>query len=172
MEYPRDKLRNPGARRLHRRDRRSRARGGRALRRAGTQHQLSPSHQSRRLQGGSARRRTEVATGEFVAIFDADFTPHCRLADEGHPPLRRSRDRHGADALDAPEPQLLVPDRGRGHPARRPLRAGARRPLARGRVLQLQRHRRNVAAQGHRRRRRLGARHADRRHRPELPLAA
>ena len=35
-----------------------------------------PSHQSRGLQGGRARRRPDsTATGEFVAIFDADFTP-------------------------------------------------------------------------------------------------
>ena len=49
--------------------------GGRALCRDGPQHQLSPSHQSRRLQGGRARCRPEGTDSEFVAIFDADFTP-------------------------------------------------------------------------------------------------
>ena len=63
--------------------------------------------------------------GEFVAIFDADFTPPEDWLMQRHSSLYRPEDRHGADALDAPQPQLLFPDRGRGHPARRPLRAGA-----------------------------------------------
>ena len=100
------------------------------------------------------------------------FHASARLADEGDSPLHQSRDRNGADALGAFEPQLFVPHRSRSHSARRTLHPRARRPLARRRVLQLQRHGGNVAAQGHRRRWRLGTRHAHRRHRSQLSLAA
>ena len=97
-----------------------------------------------------SKKGLKTAKGELIAIFDADFVP---------PPewLMQSRihhfaepgDRHGANALDAPQPQLQLPHPGRSHSARRAFCSGARRPLPRGRLLQLQRHRRHVAASGH-----------------------
>ena len=59
-----------------------------------------------------------------------------------------------------------------GADARRALHHGARRPQLVGPLLQLQRHRRHVAARRDRRRGRLAARHADRGHGPVVPGAA
>ena len=77
------------------------------------------------FKAGALAEGLKTAKGEFVAIFDADFVPPEDFLMQHDPPLHRSEDRHGADALDAHQPQLFVPDRGGGHPARRPLRAGA-----------------------------------------------
>ena len=48
------------------------------------------------------------AKGEFIAIFDADFTPpedfFC-----GPSITSPIQDRHGADPVDAPQPQLFIP---------------------------------------------------------------
>ena len=79
------------------------------------------------FKAGALDAGLKVATGEFVAIFDADFTPHPDWLMKVIHHFADPRDRHGADPLDAPESQLLLPDRSRGHPARRPLRAGTRR---------------------------------------------
>ena len=87
-------------------------------------------------------------------------------------PLRRPEGGGGAVPLGAPQPRLLGADRGAGAAAGRPLRHGARRPRLVGPLLQLQRHRRHVAAVGHRRGGRLAARHADRGHGSVLPGAA
>ena len=77
------------------------------------------------FKAGALAEGLKTAKGEFVAIFDADFVPPADFLMRDDPPLHRSEDRHGADALDAHQPQLLVPDRSRGHPAGRALRSGA-----------------------------------------------
>ena len=52
------------------------ARGpGRALCGAGQSHHLSPPHQPRGIQSGALAEGMKTAKGEFIAIFDADFTP-------------------------------------------------------------------------------------------------
>ena len=110
---------------------------------------ISYHHRTNRegFKAGALAEGMKTAKGEFVAIFDADFTPPEDFLLRVDPSLYRSEDRHGADALDAPQPALLFSDRGRGDSARRPFRAGALGPRAHGTVLQLQRHRRHVAAQ-------------------------
>ena len=122
-------------------------------------------------KAGALEEGLRTSKGELVAIFDADFVPP-PTGSAGRPPLRRTRRRHGPDPLDAPQSQLQLPHPGRSHPPRRPLRPRTRRPLPRRRLLQLQRHRRHVASPGHRRSRRLAARHPHRGHRPQLPRPA
>ena len=58
-----------------------------------------------------------------------------RLPAQVHPPLYRPERRHGADALDTYQPQLLAADRGRGNSARRPFCDRAVRARPPGRVL-------------------------------------
>ena len=119
-----------------------------------------------RLQEG-----LETATGELVAVFDADFCP---------PPDFLMRTVHyfadpkvgrGADALELHQPRLQLPHGSGSHAAGRPLHPGARRAVARGLLLQLQRHGGHPAQDDDRRRGRLAARYAHRRFRPELPRA-
>ena len=88
----------------------------------------------------------KVARGEFVAIFDADFVAAARLPAPHRAALRRPEGRHGAGALGPPQPRLLAAHARPGDLARRPLRARARRPQPRRPLLQLQRHRRHLAA--------------------------
>ena len=137
----------------------------------GPSHRLHPPHQSPWLQGRCAGRGPEGRQGRICRHLRRRFCSPARLAHESHPPLRRAGDWHGADALDPPEPRLQHADPDRGHPAGRPLRDGARRPRPDRRLLQLQRHGRHVAHPGDLRRRRLAARYAHGRHRPELSLA-
>ena len=99
-------------------------------------------------KAGALDAGLKVAKGKFIAIFDADFVPPTELADEGDPPFCRTRDWHGADALDAPESRLQHSYADRGDPARRALCSGAWGARAVGGVLQLQRHGGNVAARG------------------------
>ena len=65
--------------------------------------------------------------------------------------------RDGADAVGSRQRGLLAPDQDSGDPARRALRSRARRPQSRRLLLQLQRHRRYLAARGHRRRAAAGS---------------
>ena len=109
-------------------------------------HRASASHQPAWIQGGRAGRGPEGRARRAGRHLRRRLCAPAGLADEGGRPLRRARHRHGADPLDAPQPQLQLHDPGGGHPAGRPLRAGARRPLALRRLLQLQRHRGRVAA--------------------------
>ncbi len=97
-----------------------------------------------------------------MAIFDADFVPapdflrrtvpHFRDPGLGLVQARWGHLNRDAVAAD-PRP---------GDAARRALRHRAHRPQPLGPLLQLQRHRRHLATQLHRGRRRLAARHADR----------
>ena len=129
---------------------------------------IAPGYKAGALEAG-----LEEATGEFIAIFDADFVPPTDFLLRTLPLLRR-------------DPKVGMVQARWGHlnrdyslltqhpvdPARRALRARARRPESRGLLLQLQRHGRRLAPRDDRRRRRLAARHADRGSRPELPRAA
>ena len=117
-------------------------------------------------KAGALDAGLKVARGEFVAIFDADFVPPADFLPPHAAAVRRPEGRHGAGALGPHQPRLLAADADPGDPARRPLRPRARRPQPRRLLLQLQRHGRHLAPRGHRRRRRLAARHADRGSRP------
>ena len=165
--------RDPGARRLHRRDHGDR-RGGRAPpRRRGRRHQVHPPHRPHRAtRPARSRPACRWPRGAFIAIFDADFIPRPRLPARDHPPLHRRQGGDGADPLGPRQRGLLAAHQDPGDPARRPLRARARQPQPRRLLLQLQRHRRHLAARRHRRRRRLAARHAHRGSRPQLPHPA
>ena len=123
-------------------------------------------------KAGALEAGLEVARGEFVAIFDADFIPTPDFLTRLMPHFADPGSRHGAGAMGAHQPGLLAADEDSVDSARRPLRARARRPQSRRTVLQLQRHGRRLAADRHCRRGRLAARHAHRRPRSELPRAA
>ena len=122
-------------------------------------------------KAGALDKGLDVAKGDLIAIFDADFVSPTGVGDAGGASLRGARHRHGANSLDAPERRLQLSHAGRSNPARRPLCARAWRPLAGRRLLQLQRHGGHVAARDNLRSGRMAARHADRRHRPELSCA-
>ncbi len=124
-------------------------------------------------KAGALEAGLKEASGEFIAIFDADFVPPKDFLHADARLLRaRSEGRDGAGALGPPQPRLFAADADSVDPARRPLRARARRAQSRRLLLQLQRHGRGLAARDDRRRRRLAARHADRRPRPQLSRAA
>ena len=136
---------------------------------------LPPPGRSPRLQGRGARgRAARRRPAEFIAIFDADFIPSRRLPDADAAALRnRPENRDGAGAVGAHQPGLFAADEDPVDPARRALRARARRPQPGGLLLQLQRHRRaSGAAKAIESAGRLAARHADRGSRPQLPRAA
>ena len=118
------------------------------------------------LENGLARAR-----GELIAVFDADFEPspdflHQTVHYFTDPQVGMVQGR-----WDLPQSRALVADARPSRAARRPLRLRAWRPRALGTLLQLQWYGRRASSHDDRRRRRLAARHADRRHRPELPRA-
>ena len=96
-------------------------------------------------KAGALEAGMNVARGEFIAIFDADFIPRARLPAGDRPPLHRPEGGDGADALGPPQRGLLAAHEDPGDPARRPLRARARQPQPRRLLLQLQRHGRHLA---------------------------
>ena len=102
-------------------------------------------------KAGALEAGLKVARGEFVGIFDADFIPTVRFPRQADAALPRPEGRHGAGALGPHQPGLLAADEDPGDPARRPLHPRARRAQPRRPLLQLQRHRRRVAAHRHRR---------------------
>ena len=96
-------------------------------------------------KAGALEAGLQKASGEFVAIFDADFIPSVRLP-PAHPAiLHRGQHRHGPGALGPYQPGLLAAHEDPVDPARRALRARARRAEPGRRLLQLQRHCRGVA---------------------------
>ena len=113
------------------------------------------------FKAGALQEGLKTATGEFVAIFDADFVPPTDFLHAHDSPFRRSQCRRGADPLELSEPRLQLPDRSGSHAARRAFHPGAWGPLARGLLLQLQRHGRDSAPHDDRRCGRLAARYAD-----------
>ena len=100
-------------------------------------HPVTYLHRDNRegYKAGALAEGLKTAKGEFVAIFDADFVPPPDFLAEVHPSLHRSQGRHGADAVDAHQPQLFVADRGRSHSARWPFRAGTLGTVAQRRFL-------------------------------------
>ena len=124
------------------------------------------------FKAGALHNGLQDAKGEFIMIFDADFVPTPdileRCIDHFTDPkvavvqCRWEHVNRNYSALT--EVQALMLD---GHFIME--HAG---PQLVGPLLQLQRHRRHVAAVGDRRRGRLAARHADRGHGPVVPGAA
>ena len=165
---PARQARDPGARRLDRRDRRHR----RSWPSAATPPRASTSSTSTAptagLQGRRARGGLSVASGEFIAIFDADFVPRHDILPRPSTtsPTTRSAWCRCAGTTSTATPRCS-PDP--GDLPRRPLRHRAQRPQPLRPVHPLQRHGRRLAPRHHRRRRRLAARHADRGPRPLLP---
>ena len=144
----------------------------RRLRRGGRRHQVHPSNRPHRLQGRRARGRPGGRPRRVHRDFRRRLHPDRRFPDAPDAALRRPGRRHGAGALGPHQPGLLAADEDPGDPARRPLRARARRAQPRRPLLQFQRDGRRLAAHGDRRRGRLAARHAHRGSRSELPRAA
>ena len=101
---------------------------------------------SHRLQGGRARSRAQGRARRVRRHLRRRLHPDRRLPHPADSALPRSEGRHGAGALGPHQPGLLAADEDPGDPARRPLHPRARRPQSRRALLQLQRHRRRVAA--------------------------
>ena len=102
--------RDPGARRLHRRDRGDRPRS-RATSCAAEGIDIEYIHrdQPRGLQGRRARARAcKQAKGEFVAIFDADFVPHADFLRRRSDYFTDAKVGDGAGPLGPPQPRLLA----------------------------------------------------------------
>ena len=125
-----------------------------------------------RLQGRRARRGPEGGARPVRRHLRRRLHAQARLPDAHGPLLHRSQGGDGAGALGAHQPGLFAADEDPEHPARRAFRARARLAEPGRLLLQFQRHGRHVAPRGDCRRRRLAARHADRRPRPQLPHAA
>ncbi len=126
-----------------------------------------------RLQGGRARGGAERGDRRVHRDLRCGLHSAARFPAADAPVLRdRPEDRHGAGPLGAHQPGLLAAHEDPVDPARRALRARARRTQSRRVLLQLQRHRRRLAARGDRLGGRVAARHADRGPRPQLPRAA
>ena len=93
LEVSAGEARHPGAGRLDRRNRRGRARAGRALRRARA-FPVTYHHRTNRegFKAGALAEGLKTAKGEFVAIFDADFVPpeDFLLEPSTTSPIRRS----------------------------------------------------------------------------------
>jgi cellulose synthase/poly-beta-1,6-N-acetylglucosamine synthase-like glycosyltransferase len=100
-------------------------------------------HRSNRhgYKAGALQNGLQTATGEIVAIFDADFVPPVDF-------LQRTVHyfADGADAVVVSEPALQRPDGSAGDAAGRPFRTGACRTLRERVVFQFQRHGGDFAA--------------------------
>ena len=172
--------RDPGARRLDRREppdgareghgapRRAAAPSPRARAPTGTASSTwstSIASTARATRPARSTRACKVAKGELVAIFDADFVPRRDVPPRSRPALHRRRERegrHGAGPLGSHEPRRVVAHARAGAHARRSPPRREPRALRRRLALQLLRHRRHVAQGRHRHERRLAARHAHR----------
>ena len=145
---PARSLPGAGARRFDRRDagdlQAQDRRPARALRRPG--HRVRPPRRPLRLQGRRARERPAHRQGRVHPDLRRRLPAAGRRARAQHPPLPRPARRGRAVPLGPPQPRLLGADRGAGADARRPLHDGARRPQPLRPLLQLQRHRRHLAA--------------------------
>ena len=117
-----------------------------------------PRYHREGFKAGALQEGMEVATGEFLVIFDADFVPRPDMLKRILPYFSDPADRHGPGPLGAPEPRLLPPDADPIHLPRRPLRHRAHGEAPLGTVLQLQRHGGSVAAHAAWRRRAAGSR--------------
>ena len=84
-------------------------------------------------KAGALEARAEVARGEFIAIFDADFVPTADFL-RLDAVLHRRQGRDGAGALGTHQPRLFAAHESPGDSARRPFRHRAQRPaIAAGR---------------------------------------
>ena len=113
--------RDPGARRLDRRDARPRARArSRALRERGLDVVYIHRVDRTGYKAGALDNGLKVAKGELVAIFDADFLPQPDFLRAVVPHfMQRPEGRHGAGALGPPEPRALAAHAHAGADARR-----------------------------------------------------
>ena len=147
---------------------RARVRGAQPRSRA-TTSSTSTATNRQGFKAGALENGLKLATGEFVAVFDADFVPEPGLP-QAHGAVLRGRARSAwcrcAGATSTASTRILT--QAQSHLPRRPLHHRAHRAQPLRLLLQLQRHRRHLAPQHHRRRRRLAARHA---HRGPGPLA-
>ena len=123
----------------------------RARRRAGAREgvdivYLHRDQPRRATRPARCRQGSKVASGEFVAIFDADFVPGAGLpaqAPSTTSPTRRSAWCRCAGITSTATPRCLT--QRAGHLPRRPLRHRAHRAQPLRPLLQLQRHRRHLA---------------------------
>ena len=97
-------------------------------------------------KAGALEAGLQVARGSYIAHLRRRLPAAVRLSAPPAAAFRRSAGRDGAGALGAHQPGLLAAHEDSVDPARRPLRARARRPQSRGALLQFQRHGRHVAA--------------------------
>ena len=123
-------------------------------------------------KAGALRKRAQNRHRRSGRGFRRRLRPAARFPPAHRALFHRSEGRHGADALDLPEPQSQRPDRSAGDPARWPLCAGTHRARRRRAVFQFQRHGGHPAPVDDRGRRRLAARHAHRGFRFELSRPA
>ena len=150
--------RDPGARRLDRRDAGAGARPRRAAPRARHRRRLHAPRRSHRLQGGRARRRASRsprASSSRSSTPTSSRQPDFLRAIVGH--FHDPKVGHGADALGPHEPRRLAAHPGAGADARRPPPGREPRALRRRAALQLLRHRRHLAPRGDRRPRAAGS---------------
>ena len=123
-------------------------------------------------KAGALDEGLKVAKGELIAIFDADFVPGDTFLRDLVPHFVRRAERegrHGPGSLGTHEPRRLVAHARPGAHARRSPPRREPRALGRRLALQLLWHGRHVAREGHRRERRLAARHAHRGSRSLVP---
>ena len=147
IEYPQGTAADPGAGRFHRRYRAlCRSAGGALPATWATPSSTITAPTATASKRARCRKGWRRATGELVAVFDADFCPPPDFLTRTVNLLRRPQGGRGADALELPQPRLQLPDRSGGHAAGRAFHSGARRAVARGLLLQFQRHGRHPAA--------------------------
>ena len=123
----------------------------------------------RGFKAGALEAGLREARGRVHRHLRRGFRSAPRLPHENPAALRRRQGRHGPGALGAHQPGLFAAHADPGDPARRALRARARRPQPGRALLQLQRDGRHLAAGRNRHGGRLAARHPDGRPRPQLP---
>ena len=97
-------------------------------------------------KAGALEAGMKVAQGRVHRDLRRRLHSARRLPDADRSLLHQPQDRDGADALGPRQRGLLAADQDSGDPARRALRARARQPQSRRLLLQLQRHRRHLAA--------------------------
>ena len=139
--------RDPGAGRLDRRDAQHR-RAGRAplRRRRASTSSTSTATDRTGYKAGALEAGLEGRARRVRRDLRRRLHPDRRLPHPADAALPRPEGRHGAGALGPHQPGLLAAHEDPGDPARRPLRPRARRPQPRRPLLQLQRHRRRLAA--------------------------
>ena len=99
-----------------------------------------------RLQSRCAAAGLESATGEFIAIFDADFCPHPDISARNDATFQRTTAiRHDPDTLGSSQRRQLLADRCAGDSARQAFRDGTDGAPSSSHFPQIQRIRRCVS---------------------------